>query len=72
VTAAELAAARPDVVLLASEPFPFGAEHADELAAETGLARERFRLADGELLSWHGARTAEGAEYAERVLGAAE
>jgi ABC-type Fe3+-hydroxamate transport system substrate-binding protein len=71
VTAAELAAAQPDVVLLASEPFPFGAEHADELAAETGLPRERFRLADGELLSWHGARTAEGAEYAERVLGAA-
>ena len=68
VDAAALAAAAPDLVLLASEPFPFTDAHADELAAESGLPRARFRLVDGELLSWHGARTAEGAEYAEQVL----
>lgn len=72
VSVAELAAKRPDFVLLASEPFPFTAAHADELAAESGLPRASFRLVDGELLSWHGARTAEGAEYAERVLVGAE
>jgi ABC-type Fe3+-hydroxamate transport system substrate-binding protein len=71
VTEAELAAADPDVVLLASEPFPFTAAHADELAAATGLPRARFVPADGELLSWHGARTAEGVEYAESLLEAA-
>jgi ABC-type Fe3+-hydroxamate transport system substrate-binding protein len=71
VSVAELEAARPDMVLLASEPFPFADRHADELAAESGLPRERFRLADGQLLSWHGARTAEGAEYAEQLLGVA-
>lgn len=71
VTAEQLRAADPDVVLLSSEPFPFAEGHADELAAATGIDRARFRLADGELLSWHGARTGEGAEYAEAVLGLA-
>jgi ABC-type Fe3+-hydroxamate transport system substrate-binding protein len=69
VEASALAAADPDVVLLSSEPFPFAERHADELAAETGLPRERFRLVDGELLSWHGSRTPAGVDYAAEVLG---
>jgi iron complex transport system substrate-binding protein len=68
VTPAELAAADPDAVLLSSEPFPFAGKHADELAALAGLPRERFRLVDGELLSWHGSRTPAGIDYAERVV----
>ncbi len=68
VTAAALGAADPDLVLLSSEPFPFADAHADELAAESGLPRGRFVLADGELLSWHGARTAEGVDYAAALL----
>jgi ABC-type Fe3+-hydroxamate transport system substrate-binding protein len=64
----ELAAADPGLVLLSSEPFPFKEHHADELAALTGLPRERFRLVDGELLSWHGSRTALGIDYAEALL----
>jgi ABC-type Fe3+-hydroxamate transport system substrate-binding protein len=71
VTPAALGAADPAVVLLASEPFPFAPDHADELAAESGLPRDRFVLADGELLSWHGPRTGAAAEYAERLLLAA-
>ena len=68
VAAAALAAANPDVVLLSSEPFPFADRHADELAAATGLPRARFRLVDGELLSWHGARTPAGVDYAWGAL----
>jgi iron complex transport system substrate-binding protein len=64
----ELAAADPGLVLLSSEPFPFKEHHADELATLTGLPRERFRLVDGELLSWHGSRTAAGIDYAESLL----
>jgi ABC-type Fe3+-hydroxamate transport system substrate-binding protein len=71
VEPAALAAADPDVVLLSSEPFPFRQTHADELAALTGLPRARFRLADGELLSWHGSRTPAGIDYAESLLRAA-
>ena len=64
----DLRAADPALVLLSSEPFPYRDRHADELAALTGLPRERFRLVDGELLSWHGSRTPRGIDYAEVAL----
>jgi len=67
----ELARAAPDLVLLGTEPFPFEAKHAEELAGLTGLPRERFVLADGEYLSWHGSRTPDGIDYAARLLDAA-
>ena len=70
VEPAAIAAADPDLVLLSSEPFPFREKHADELSGLTGLPRERFRLVDGELLSWHGSRTPAGIDYAERVIRA--
>jgi ABC-type Fe3+-hydroxamate transport system substrate-binding protein len=68
ITPDELGAATPDVVLLSTEPFPFKPSHADEIAAATGLPRERFRIVDGELLSWHGSRTPAGIDYAEQVI----
>ena len=68
VSAQELAAAAPELVLLSSEPFPFEARHGLELARLTGLPETCFRLVDGELLSWHGSRTPRGIDYAERVL----
>lgn len=55
-------------ILLSSEPFPFAEKHRAELAAATALPIERFVLVDGELLSWHGARTLEGLDYAARAL----
>jgi ABC-type Fe3+-hydroxamate transport system substrate-binding protein len=70
-TPAELARAAPQLVLLCTEPFPFTDKHADELARETGLPRERFVIADGEYLSWHGSRTPDGIDYAERLITAA-
>ena len=71
VTAEALSAAEPDVVLLSTEPFPFEERHADELARLTGLARERFQLADGEYLSWHGSRTPDGIDYAAGLIAGA-
>ncbi len=68
VTAEALAEADPALVLLSTEPFPFEDKHADELARLTGLARERFALADGEYLSWHGARTPAGIDYAAGLI----
>lgn len=59
VTLDQLVAARPEVVLLPSEPFAFGQAHQRELA-ERGLAS---RLVDGELLCWHGARLVQGLAY---------
>jgi ABC-type Fe3+-hydroxamate transport system substrate-binding protein len=68
VTADALAEADPELVLLSTEPFPFEERHADELARLTGLARERFALADGEYLSWHGSRTPDGIDYAAGLI----
>jgi iron complex transport system substrate-binding protein len=55
-------------VLLSSEPYPFAAQHADELAAASGLPRERFVLCDGQLLTWHGPRTGQAAQAARALL----
>jgi len=71
ITPNDLRAADPDVVLLSTEPFPFKPLHADELALASGLPRERFQIADGELLSWHGSRTPAGIDYAEQVINQA-
>ena len=68
VTADEIAAAAPELVLLSSEPFPFRLEHARELSAATGLEESAFRLVDGELLSWYGSRTPAGIDYAQSLL----
>jgi ABC-type Fe3+-hydroxamate transport system substrate-binding protein len=68
ITPAELHDADPLIVLLPNEPFPFQPKHAEEIAAQTRLPRERFKLVDGELLSWHGSRTPRGIDYAESVI----
>jgi iron complex transport system substrate-binding protein len=68
ITPDELHIADPLRVLLPNEPFPFQEKHVDELAALSRLPRDRFRLADGELLSWHGSRTPRGIDYAESLL----
>ncbi|MBI5433961.1 MAG: ABC transporter substrate-binding protein [Planctomycetes bacterium] len=65
---AALGAADPELVLLCTEPFPFKPEHADELARESGIVRDRIRIADGEYLSWHGSRTPDGIDYAARLI----
>jgi ABC-type Fe3+-hydroxamate transport system substrate-binding protein len=70
VTPEELHTADPLRVLLPDEPFPFQEKHIDELAELSRLPRDRFRLVDGELLSWHGSRTTRGIDYAESVLRA--
>lgn len=64
----QLVSANPERVLLCTEPFPFEAKHVDELCAATGWPRARFSIADGEYLSWHGSRTPDGVDYAEKLL----
>ena len=54
-------------VLLSSEPYRFGAEHAAEV--QRLCPNARVRLVDGELLSWYGPRAVPGLSYL-RVLAA--
>ncbi|MEM9290344.1 MAG: helical backbone metal receptor [Acidobacteriota bacterium] len=64
----QLAAADPRWVFLSSEPFPFAEQHIEELAELTELPRDRFRLVDGRVLSWHGASTPDGLRYATSLI----
>lgn len=68
IEAHDLVETSPDVIFLSSEPFPFQEKHIEELAGLTGLERERFRLVDGEYLSWHGSRTPDGIDYAAGLI----
>ena len=68
ITPDELRTADPALILMSTEPFPFKQSHADELATLSGIARDRFLIVDGELLSWHGSRTPAGIDYAEQVI----
>ena len=60
VTAEEIIAARPEVILLPDEPCAFGEAEREQMArllAETPAARaERVFLLDGSLLTWYGTR----------------
>jgi len=67
----ELAALRPDVVLLPSEPYAFAEAERDEVAERLGMATERVVFVDGEALTWHGARTAAGLAHLADVLSSA-
>lgn len=63
-----LAALGPRRILLPSEPFPFRDRHLDELSRRTRIGPAAFLRCDGELLTWHGSRTAAGLRAAARWL----
>ena len=71
ITIDALEKAAPELVLLCTEPYPFEPKHIEELMLLTGFARDRFAIADGEYLSWHGSRTPAGIDYAESCIAAA-
>jgi ABC-type Fe3+-hydroxamate transport system substrate-binding protein len=55
-----------DLLLLSSEPYPFGPKHIDEL--QVHLPKTRIELVDGEMFSWYGSRLLKTPEYFERLL----
>ena len=54
ITAEQLQNLNPDVVLLSSEPYPFGEKHIAEF--KQLLPGAIIKLVDGELFSWYGSR----------------
>ena len=71
VSLAEMAALRPDMVLLPDEPFPFDHKHLEdfrELGDVPAVRSDRLRLVDGKVLSWYGPRIAESLKVLTRVL----
>ena len=65
VSARDLIDARPDVVFLSSEPFPFDEAHRSEI--EDMLPRARVRLVDGQLFSWYGSRLIHTPDYLRQL-----
>lgn len=54
ITLDELARAKPDCVLLSSEPFPFKQKHIDEI--KNAVSIDNILTVDGEWFSWYGSR----------------
>ena len=61
VSLAEVAAHKPDVIMLSSEPFPFSEKHIPAFQQECQEAA--VLLVDGEYFSWYGSRMLEAAAY---------
>lgn len=68
IDSAELAALKPDVCLLSSEPYPFEHKHAEELARL--MPGTHMQLVDGEMFSWYGARMLMAARYLGELVTA--
>jgi hypothetical protein len=54
------------VLLLSSEPYPFGEKHVQEFARR--LPGCQVRRVDGEAYSWYGARMLPAADALQRLL----
>ncbi len=61
IDAAKLKAAKSDVILLSSEPYPFKEKHIAEFKAI--LPSAIVKVVDGEMFSWYGSRLLYAPEY---------
>ncbi|MBI4587507.1 MAG: ABC transporter substrate-binding protein [Candidatus Rokubacteria bacterium] len=71
VTLDEMAAARPDVVLLPDEPYRFRKVHVQDFAPYEdvpAVRNGRIHLVDGKLLSWYGPRIGEALQTLPSLL----
>ena len=61
ITADDLQAARPDLIFLSSEPYPFSEKH---IAEFRGICPSAInRVVDGEMFSWYGSRLLQASDY---------
>ena len=61
ISANDLAASSPDILLLSSEPYPFKEKHLREIAFV--CPESKNLLVDGELFSWYGSRLLNAPDY---------
>jgi ABC-type Fe3+-hydroxamate transport system substrate-binding protein len=57
---------QPELLILSSEPFPFGEKHRSYFAEN--LPECKVILADGEMFSWYGSRMVDAADYIKNLL----
>src|SRR5262249_4191923 len=71
VELAEVAARRPEVVLLPGEPYPFAEKHLPEITAYgemPAVQKGRVHLIDGQWITWYGPRIAPSLRAAAALL----
>ncbi len=61
ISAKELQAANPDLILLSSEPYPFQEKHISEF--QSICPNARVMTVDGEIFSWYGSRLIKAPAY---------
>jgi len=57
----ELKTLNPELILLSSEPYPFGEKHIEEIRSV--IPDVRIMLVDGEMFSWYGSRLVKAVQY---------
>ncbi len=67
IDAAKLLAAKPDVILLSSEPYPFKEKHIAEF--NSLLPSAVIKIVNGEMFSWYGSRLLYAPEYFGELVG---
>ncbi len=66
ILAEEIQKLAPELILLSSEPYPFGEKHLSDLQ---GLSpKSNVILVDGELFSWYGSRLRFSADYFQELI----
>ncbi|MBL7993946.1 ABC transporter substrate-binding protein [bacterium] len=70
VTAEDIEAANPDVIILPDEPYHFLEKHKHEFShlAVSAVKNERIFLADGTYFCWYGSRTAKASRYIQEHI----
>ncbi|MBE2246939.1 MAG: ABC transporter substrate-binding protein [Candidatus Competibacteraceae bacterium] len=68
ITDDKLRNAKPDLVILPSEPFPFSQRHVDEIRSI--IPKSRFFLVKGEMFSWYGSRMIKFVPYVNKLIRA--
>lgn len=66
ITNEELKEAKPEVILLSSEPYPFKEKHIQEIQAI--CPDSKVILVDGELFSWYGSRLIKSPDYFTKLM----
>lgn len=69
LTINDIAAAKPHLVLLSSEPYPFKQKHIDEM--QQMLPGIKFLLVNGEMFSWYGSRLLQAPAYFKNLFSEA-
>lgn len=70
VTLDEALLEQVDLVLFASEPFPFRDQHLSAFIAAHPRHAGKARRIDGEMMSWYGSRALQGVGYLRRFVAA--